>query len=395
MGHLTDPKIDRAPAAKQLKELMRRDKELDTEYHQALLKSLDLALVPGKGKPGTVEALIDDLVNYSADTGTIGVFEPEDRYWRIARLGFEAVPALIEHLDDERLSRAMMQGFNNFSSWHLRVGDVVGDLLEGLAGEEVGRNWLRRQQGYRVEKAEVKKWWEKARKAGEEAYLLDHVLSGKDSAFEEQAARVSPHVLAVIEAKHPRHVPALYRKVLDERPNLSSWPLAEAVLRCKVPAKEKVDLLVHGASHQDCRHRLAALHALKELDRRQFSLHLLAALENCPKDVSGPYWTCPEGGLGALAMECDDPRVWQVLEKVARRSAVGLRMELLNHLDDPQDHRHRAERLRLLSGFLEDATLRDEQSSSKFEGPVSLTERLRSGTLRPGNSRGWWAFGSS
>jgi hypothetical protein len=97
-SHLTAPEIDRAPVGKRLKELIRQDKELDTEPNRALLKSLDLALVPSKAKPGSVKALIDDLVNYGADTGTIGVFEPEDRYWRIATLGFDAVPDLIEHL---------------------------------------------------------------------------------------------------------------------------------------------------------------------------------------------------------------------------------------------------------------------------------------------------------
>ncbi len=177
--HLTTPKIDRAPIAKRLKELIRQDKELDTESNRALLRSLDLALVPSKAKPGSIQAMIDDLVDYDADTGTMGFFRREDRYWRIARLGFDAVPALIEHLDDDRLTRARMIGFHNFGSWNLRVQDVVSDLLEDLAGQNVGRNWLRRQQGFAVQKAEAQKWWEQARKVGEETYLLDHVLPAK------------------------------------------------------------------------------------------------------------------------------------------------------------------------------------------------------------------------
>src|SRR5205085_9254006 len=114
---------------------IRQDQELDNQPNRALIKSLDLALVPSKAKPGTIEAMIDALVDYGADTGTLGIFEPEDRYWRIAKLGFDAVPNLIQHLDDDRLTRAMMVGFNNFGPWHLRVRDVVGDLLEGLAAK--------------------------------------------------------------------------------------------------------------------------------------------------------------------------------------------------------------------------------------------------------------------
>jgi hypothetical protein len=134
-------------------------------------------------------------------------------------------------------------------------------------------------------------------------------------------------------------------------------------------AKEKLNLLGHGATHKDYRHRLPALYAVKDLDSEEFIRLLLAALEGCPEDVPGPYWTCPEGQLGALVMRCDDPRVWKTLEKVARRSAVGLRMELLDHAIDPRDTRHRPQQLRLLAGFLDDAALKDVSSGSKFEGP--------------------------
>jgi hypothetical protein len=378
-GHLTRPKIDRAPVARRLKELIRQDKKLDTKRNRALLKSLDLALVPSKAKRGSVKSLIDDLVDYGADAGSFGAFEPEERYWRIAKLGFDAVPDLIEHLDDDRLTRAMMIGFNNFGSWHLRVGDVVGDLLEGLAaeelmrgtgdGEDVGGGWLRRQQGYRITKAAASKWWQKARKVGEETYLLDHVLPA--AAKEGGPRQISAHVLNVILARYPKHIPSLYRKVLDKRPELDSWILADAVMRCKLPGKEKLDPFLYAAKHKDNKHRLPAFHAIKDLDKKQFTSLLLATIEGFPRDVQGAYWTCPEAYIAGLAIECDDPRVWRTLEKVARRSVVGLRMEFLNHFSDPRDNRHRPERLRLLASFLDDAALRHYDSSSKFEGPCA------------------------
>jgi len=33
--------------------------------------------VPSKAKPGSVEALIDGLVDYAADTGTLGFLNPK------------------------------------------------------------------------------------------------------------------------------------------------------------------------------------------------------------------------------------------------------------------------------------------------------------------------------
>jgi hypothetical protein len=75
---------------------------------------------------------------------------------------------------------------------------------------------------------------------------------------------------------------------------------------------------------------------------------------------------CPEAHLAALAVESDDPRVWTTLEKVAKRSPVGLRMEVLSLFGNP---RHRSERLRLLASFLDDAQIRDTASDSRFDGP--------------------------
>lgn len=174
IDQLGEPKSDRAPVAKRLKELIGKDKEFDTEYNQALLRSLDLALVPSKAKTGSIEALIDDLVDYGNDDSneeSMGYdFDPDDRYSRIAMLGFDAVPALIEHLDDDRLTRVR---YIVPLPWHLRVGDVAGSLLESLAGHSIGSEWVPRKQGYRVTKAEAKKWWDQAAKSEKKPTCLN------------------------------------------------------------------------------------------------------------------------------------------------------------------------------------------------------------------------------
>ncbi len=375
-GHVTHPTIDRAIVVKRLKELMKRDPELDDEGSRELLRSLELALVPSTAKPGSAEALIDALVDYHAKTGKASFSQPAPAYWRIAERGFDAVPALIEHLGDDRLTRAAMVGFNNFGTWTLRVGDVVGDLLEGLAAEElargtdkedVGGGWLRRQQGWRVRKAAATGWWAKAQKQGEEAYLLDRVLPPAPEGDRRTGA--NEHLLRVIAVKYPKQVPVLYRKVLDQRPELDSSALVETLARSSAPVKDKLDLLASGAEHKDYAHRLPALRAIKKLDQKRFDALLLAAIENFPKDVPGKYARCNAGPIAALAIESTDPRVWAVLEKVAKRSALGVRMELLSEFGDPQELRHRGERLQLLAAFLDDSELRDVKADERFVIP--------------------------
>jgi hypothetical protein len=378
-GHASHPTADRAPVAKRLKELLARYADLDTAPNRALLKSLELALVPSKSKPGSVEALIDALVDYHTVYGTFDALAPlmpVDAYWRIAELGFDAVPALIEHLGDERLTRARTSGRGERPVWRLRVGDLAGDLLEDLAAEELlrendkgetDRNWLLRQYGWRVKKSAATQWWAKAQKIGEETYLLDRVLPAP------KAARDNPnlHLLRVIAVKYPKRVPELYRTVLDKRPNLESWELVETLVACQLPAKDKLDLVLMGAKHGDYNRRLPALRALKDLDKKQFDSLLIETIESFPTDVRGEYWTCEEHFIAKLAIESGDPRVWTVLEKVAKRAKVGLRMELLSHLSDRRNPKWRVERLRLLAAFLDDAEVRDRKADKRFEGPCA------------------------
>ena len=75
--------------------------------------------------------------------------------------------------------------------------------------------------------------------------------------------------------------------------------------------------------------------------------------------------------MAQLVIDTDDPRVWDLLAKVAKRSAVGLRMELLNHFVRWNETGHRPERLRLLAAFLDDTASRDTESSKKYDGPCA------------------------
>jgi hypothetical protein len=365
-GQITAPGIDRAPVARRLKELMRQDRERDTEENRELLRCLELALAPRKARPRSIDALVDDLVDYQAQHGPIDIFKPEDCYWRLARLGFEAVPTLIAHVDDNRLTRAMEPGFNNRMPRHLCVRDVVMDILEGLAGEENARPWLPEQTGGTVKQAELKKWWDEARKTGEEAYLLAHVLPP-----DPKAQWVREHMLKRLLVKYPHRLPQLYRTALEKHPRVYSWPLAEAVHRCPMPAREKVALFVWAADHKDYEQRMPALRALAELDRKQFNSLLLAAIDNIPTDVPGDYWSRPEARIFHLVLLSDDPAIWPTVEKVARRSCLGLRIEILHRLSYSGERQHYRQRLRLLSHFLDDAALRDEDASKKFGGPCA------------------------
>src|SRR5262249_20251666 len=130
-NELVRPDTDRARTARRMKALLAAEPRLDTKANRALLKSLEAALVPTTAKPGTVERLMDDRTEMCNRGRPYG--EADRHYTRLAHAGFVAVPALIEHLDDDRLTRSVKQGFN-VPTWNMRVKDVVSDLLQELAG---------------------------------------------------------------------------------------------------------------------------------------------------------------------------------------------------------------------------------------------------------------------
>ena len=369
-GQVTEAKIDRSPVAKRLHALILLDEDLNTEDSRALLKSLDAALVPSKAAPGSIEALIDDLVNYdgySAIKYFDNISECPEKYGsydHLAKFGFDAVPQLIEHLNDDRLTRYPMPlRLGDTKSWTMRVGDVVADLLSDIGVPE--GDWRYRQQGELRETLEVRMWWKEARKMGEEAYWLQNVLPPED----DEGENIDSPLVRLIGIKYPKRLPALYKQILEKRGNLSTQELANTVMRSALPIEVKKDLFSLASKNKNYSHRANGLRYLRLLDDKLFLRLLTASIDDLPKDISNCYYSnSEEVQVAHLAIYTEDVSVWKALEKAAKRSEVGLRMELLNLSDGNRSEQIRLLHLRLLANFLDDVTLRDKSSSKLFEG---------------------------
>ena len=186
---------------------------LNDTPRKALLESLDAALQPTNAPAGSIEAAIDALVNCSNNFSTTPRNKkPHPTYEKLLLLGFEAVPALIEHLEDKRLTRSLMVGFNNFPTAPRRISELVSDLLGDLMGEPDKGDWLPRQLGSPLAKERVKKWWSGAEKIGEENYVRKHVLPRTGETRFPQ-----PTHLRIIETRYPKHLPSIYREMLDSK----------------------------------------------------------------------------------------------------------------------------------------------------------------------------------
>jgi hypothetical protein len=364
-NQLIRPDTDRSAIARHMKSLVAEEPKLDTELSRHLLGALDAALVPSKAGPGSPEALIDDLVNITGARGRRGSVERDPRELKVIHLGFEAVPALISHLDDVRLTRSVTQGFNNFPTCIRRLNEVVSDLLQGLAGDELGKDWLRRQQGYAVEKAAAEAWWKEARKTQEREYFAKNAL-GKKSWPEAL-------MIQILGQKYPEELAGIYTTLLEQRPEMQSWPIAEQIGGSALPRERKIELFSLAGKHPNLEHRRAAFWELKKLDGDLFVALLVGTLEALPATPKEPYWSCPEGSFANLVYETDHPMAWEALGKTARRADVGLRLQYLKSITySGLDKGNLSTKLKFLASFLDDATERDLRiHPEKFQGPTA------------------------
>jgi len=345
---------------------MLRGLKLTAGRHVSVYADLELTLAPRTSRPGTAEALIDDLTEFrSASRGgfSIGFGKPaplhpsEGAYWKLAEMGFDAVPALIEHADDPRYTRTLYGQHHKLGVSYslLRVGSITRELLNGLADDSIvtkdedGKDW----------KAGARAWLEKARRVGEEKWLTAHALPAQGAARDTLYDPPNRVVFRALGAKYPARLAEVYRRVLRTRPRLASDVLAQEVAASRLPHNAKVALLAEGVAHPLPGHQHAALRALAGVDAAAFRAALLARLAAFPREVKKGYpFRTPEAAIAGVVDLTDDPACWAALAVASRRATVDLRLQVLAELGgiwaSERNPAARPERLRFLLGFLAD-----------------------------------------
>jgi hypothetical protein len=317
------------------------------------LHSLRATLDHPPSAPGSAEAKIDALCDMGNPKTSDGHDAPA--LLRVVELGFEAVPALFDHVTDERLTRTMGFGFPPT----LRLNQIVIAILEGLAGEDLS-NQMRSLQGLTLYRSAMTAWTE-AKAMGEEAFLTTHVLSASPNA--RAPARFA---LLALAHRHPARLEDVYRAALV-RPAMSTELIAQVIAESTLPSTEKVRILEAGASHTSFDRRFIALRALRPMDPAAYARLLARSLDAMPKTPKESYWIAAESAASRLAAETADPTVWAALLRAAKRGDVGLRMELVGRLADPSlADRQRRERLAFLAAFLDDDAVADTSKEPKM-----------------------------
>ncbi len=110
----------------------------------------------------------------------------------LADLGFEAVPALIDALDNKNLIHAELDGMHATARL-LRVRDAAVQILSRIASQSIALDTWQLRNGSDADFAKLsemaKLWWEQARIVGEKD-LLVRVVAGGDHGCEDRVVRL-------------------------------------------------------------------------------------------------------------------------------------------------------------------------------------------------------------
>jgi len=358
---LTDPIRDRRPVFAKLQHLYQKYDILSSREkgslnqrkgHDRILEQAKLTLEPSKAKPGSVEALIDALVDSRTkdpiNLDSISPCDPwnrleqiqfrkrrisgfdlrSDAEIRLAKLGFEAVPALIEHLDDQRLTRDRIQ----MNPWLNGMSDrtfsneaftTVGKKIRFILSTYFPFTLMRKNGNYNSRKIDYINFWQIINSNDEFTYLLRSLDLDK---FE------IPFFQSLYN-RFPEKIPAFYKKIIDA--NLLHHNLANFVyfiVDSCIERKEKVDLLLMAAKHSHFSFQTDALRGLLEVDPKvcqEICLELISKLpmEVKKSDRDGPS---PHLTLARLAFCLDDPKVGEILLSFVKNLPLGAKMAFLD-----------------------------------------------------------------
>jgi len=364
-NQLADAGSDRTVLHKRMSELLRDEPSLRTPERVALLDSLAAALVPSKAPPGSAERLVDDLVEvdalYFGRQAAVGLPAP---LAELTQRGGDALPTLLAHLEDRRLTRSLVRPWDGSASYLPEVGELVGNVVQDFAGDE-GRDWKRSATGHFLEPEVVRAWWRRVQDLGEEAYLVQAAVPQAP-----QTERAYDAIVRRLAHKYPGRLPEVYRRLLAERPDVGTWNVVLAIVAGADPAVRS-DALAAGAGHANPARRLEALEALSHVDPARFESLLLRNLPTIADKPAGPPALSDQVRLARLCWKTERADVWTALRDATAQADVGIKLEIIEDLTSKTEMQF-AERKRLaefLGSFLDDATLRDAAGDpKKYEG---------------------------
>ena len=357
-----DPNTDRKSASTYMHRILDDYPDLQTRHKTRLLGNLDYAIATFPAHHSNIEAEIDSLVEQESkpidatfpDFGSVQDSSPAAHSLFLS--GFQAVPALLAHIHDERLTRCMMQGMDRYPMHIATVKEIVSALLQNLAGKRniVEHNYTTGES--LANGALAAAWWKRASSESEEQYLVNNVLPEKD---EDKLTPFEPNA-ELVAAKYPDRLPEIYARLTCEYPHSDSSRMSSLVAQMKSRSAVVEPLLVKAATTGGSSRRVGALYALLTIHHSGTADLVAYLLDNLPpKEADDPGFG-QAYPMADLVMRTDEQKAWDALVRLARRSALSQRLEILGRFEHTSwDRGQNIHEIQFLTTFLDDETVCD------------------------------------
>ena len=305
-----------------LERIFKDEPSIELDSDKALIDGLQAT--PPSPLPGNErgEALVERLRNSHQN---LSMWSNSPEVLAVIDAGFDAIPALLNHLSDHRVTRAVVQGHIDagFGSvppapqWVLPVGELCNSILRAFANKdyEVPEKFAR----------EAEAWWAEAKAKGEAMYLEEQtgrVIYGSAAyvttrAYTRRYRNTFSKLFMTALAKHYSVIDTLI------------WEVREA----PISSREKQRLCVAAMRSGSPGLMLSAgrvMNALQLPGRDQELLRVYAAL---PRQISRPSWNDQQVRLASLALDTPNEEVWRTLTEATGRAEADMRLELIQQIN--------------------------------------------------------------
>jgi hypothetical protein len=381
-NQFTRLKTDRKTVVDQMKKLFATPFGLDTKARRDIIEDMEKTLIAVKTAPNSIEADIEGLLDFEDLHGTwLGTGWQDLRnysdwnphYKNLRDRGILAAPLLMEHLHDYRLTRTLATTKDNSYTWHIRIADVVAQLLNGLASEPFAFDFLESAgRGVSLDRAHVQAWWKEAGAQKE----LDYLVRNLDRKGDRSDREPNEAVLHALGNRYPTELVRLFEQRLGQGQGSHAW--FTALGKSKAPQETKARLFLAAAKRKDDWSQILALRELADLHHPETVPLVIQALEAQPTTSKETEWHSNIGNFAQIAMCAHDQRAWDALLKTARRVDVNKRMEIIDTCGRIGSLKKDLSAVRFLKSFFSDKEARDPK---KGGFPILFDEGMTVGDL--------------
>lgn len=265
-------------------------------------------------------------------------------YDEICHLGFDAVPFLIAHLNDTRLTKSTYLTLGT-GIQIVRVGGVCCNILHELSDSEYNPEYDASPEK-RQRLAAL--WFANAKKIGEEQWASTRAIHMRTN---------NPALLRLLAAKYPKRLIEIYRDSLKNKPELRCQ-IAVSLARANLAVATKIDWLLEGAHHPRKIHRLNAIASLEVVDKinftRALTRHFIQLADECQTTEELEFSNVEAD----LVMKSDDGKCWDAFIRRLKNVSPSSRVSALSSLAvyRPFELTRYAQHFRVLEYFWDDQT---------------------------------------